>query len=450
MCPTAPSRSTSAASLIVPLIVQRDLLGYIYADIDGAFGRFHDGDRDLLAMLASQAAVALANVRFAEGLERKVAERTAELSSAPSELTIINSIQQGMAAELNFQAIVDLVGDKLREVLKTQDIGIGWSIRGPARASYLTSTSTASACDPPGIPEPGGTEQRMRRHACRWSYNSAPSSSASGMACCPAPTWRNPSSACRSSAATACSGSLQLENHEREHAFGDAEVRLLQTVASSMGVALENARLFDETQRLLKETEQRAAEMAVINSIQQGIAGELDFQAIVDLVGDKLREVLKTDDIGIDWYRPADRTAPLPLRVRARRTPGHRAEPPTPGGLVETIARRANAVVLQHAWPSNWPPASPSLPGTDRAMSLAAGAHHRQRPRARHHRARRTTSASTPSANPRSGCSDGRSPAWASRWRTRACSRRSSAARARARRSPKSGATSRRRSTCRR
>ena len=71
-------------------------------------------------------------------------------------------------------------------------------------------------------------------------------------------------------------------------------MRLLETVASRMGVALENARLFDETQRLLKETEQRAAEMAVINSIQQGIAGELDFQAIVDLVGDKLREVLKS------------------------------------------------------------------------------------------------------------------------------------------------------------
>ena len=40
-----------------------------------------------------------------------------------------------------------------------------------------------------------------------------------------------------------------------------------------MGAALENARLFDETQRLLQETEQRNAELAVINSIQQGIAG---------------------------------------------------------------------------------------------------------------------------------------------------------------------------------
>ena len=53
----------------------------------------------------------------------------------------------------------------------------------------------------------------------------------------------------------------------------NSDVRLLQTLANSMSVALENARLFDETQRLLKETEQRAAELAVINSIQAGPGG---------------------------------------------------------------------------------------------------------------------------------------------------------------------------------
>ena len=109
----------------MPLIVQRELLGYVYADIDGAFGRFHDGDRDLLAMLASQAAVALANVRFAAGWNAR--SRSAPLSlraSARGELAIINSIQQGIAGSLDFQGIVDLVGDKLREVFKSDDIGI--------------------------------------------------------------------------------------------------------------------------------------------------------------------------------------------------------------------------------------------------------------------------------------------------------------------------------------
>ncbi len=95
-----------------------------------------------------------------------------------------------------------------------------------------------------------------------------------------------------------------LENYERENAFGESEVRLLQTVASTMGVALENARLFDETQRLFKESEQRAAELAIINSVQQALAAELNMQGIYDAVGDKIREIFNQADIGIRIYDP--------------------------------------------------------------------------------------------------------------------------------------------------
>src|SRR5437773_8571478 len=88
-------------------------------------------------------------------------------------------------------------------------------------------------------------------------------------------------------------GSIMLENYERENAFGEAEVRLLTTVAASMGVALENARLFDETQRLFKESEQRAAELAIINSVQAALAAELNMQGMYDAVGDKSREMFR-------------------------------------------------------------------------------------------------------------------------------------------------------------
>src|SRR5207249_1326986 len=89
-------------------------------------------------------------------------------------------------------------------------------------------------------------------------------------------------------------GMISLEDYERENAYGDADARLLSTVAASMGIALENARLFDETQRLFKESEQRAAQLAIINSVQQGLAAELNFQAIIDLVGDKIAEIFRT------------------------------------------------------------------------------------------------------------------------------------------------------------
>ena len=55
-----------------------------------------------------------------------------------------------------------------------------------------------------------------------------------------------------------------------------------------MGVALENARLFDETKRLLAETDARAAELAIINEIGAALAEQLDFQAIIDLVGERV------------------------------------------------------------------------------------------------------------------------------------------------------------------
>ena len=59
---------------------------------------------------------------------------------------------------------------------------------------------------------------------------------------------------------------------EREGAFSDSDVRLLSTLAASLSVALDNARLFDETTHLLAETEQRNAELAVINEIGEALA----------------------------------------------------------------------------------------------------------------------------------------------------------------------------------
>ena len=69
-----------------------------------------------------------------------------------------------------------------------------------------------------------------------------------------------------------------------------------------MGVALENARLFEETKRLLTETDQRAAELAIINSVQDGLAAELDMQAMYDLVGDKILEIFDTQVVDIGVY----------------------------------------------------------------------------------------------------------------------------------------------------
>ena len=59
-------------------------------------------------------------------------------------------------------------------------------------------------------------------------------------------------------------GVISLQNVDREHAFGETDQRLLATLAGSLSVALDNA-------RLVHETRQRVAELATVNSVGQAL-----------------------------------------------------------------------------------------------------------------------------------------------------------------------------------
>ncbi len=109
-------------------------------------------------------------------------------------------------------------------------------------------------------------------------------------------------------------GRISLQNLDRPNAFSEADVRLLTTLASSLSVALENARLFDETQRLLAETNERAAELAIINSVQEGLAAKLDMQSMYDLVGDKIQEIFDAQVAVITLLDHATELHDLPVR----------------------------------------------------------------------------------------------------------------------------------------
>ncbi|MGZ8260802.1 MAG: GAF domain-containing protein, partial [Caldimonas sp.] len=233
------------------------------------------------------------------------------LAQRSGELAIIDAIQQAVSAGLGFQAIVDLVGDKLREVFRTGNVNIAWwdDRADTVQVLYRYEHGRPLPLPPPWPRDRGGPVADILRDRQPRVANTRAEQTLAGVAPAPGTDWAHSLAGVAIVGSKRTLGVIGLQNHEREYAFGAEEVRLLQTIAASMGVALENARLFDETQRLLKEAEQRNAGLAVITSIQQGIAGSLSFQSIVELVGEKLRELLRVDTIGIRWYDHATRTA---------------------------------------------------------------------------------------------------------------------------------------------
>jgi signal transduction histidine kinase len=98
-------------------------------------------------------------------------------------------------------------------------------------------------------------------------------------------------------------GVLDVQSQHPDN-FEPSDVELMQAIASQTGVAMENARLFAESQRLLKETEQRAHELEIINSVQQGLASKLDIQSIYNLVGDTFHKFFNAQVVMISTYDP--------------------------------------------------------------------------------------------------------------------------------------------------
>ena len=245
--------------LIAPLVAQQQVLGLLYADIDGVFGRFDDADRDLLAMLAAQAAVALAKIHASEGLEAKVAERSAEAQAAreraeqrAGELAVVNGIQQGMTANLSLQAIVEVVGERLRELFKSDDIAITllddttqqrYSVYAVERDQRLRIAPFPVASQARIVAElMRGRPVLVKNRAAAQAYRprTLPGTVPATSVFVPV------------QAGNALHLAIRLLSLEREDAFDAATVRMLGTVAASMRLALQNARLVAETQEALQ------------------------------------------------------------------------------------------------------------------------------------------------------------------------------------------------------
>ncbi|HZD55515.1 MAG TPA: GAF domain-containing protein, partial [Anaerolineales bacterium] len=276
----------------LPLKVEDKVLGVLAIQSYEPGVAYAGEDVQVLTFVAQHIATALTRARAIE-----------ETRQRNSELQIINSIQQGLAAELDFQSIVDLAGDKLSEIFKIGDLVISWYQEETDLIHYLYTYEHGKRLTLPAQPpNPGGPYQTIVKTRQPMLLNtpedyarlkigtiSGTDSSKSMMS---VPIISN----------DRVLGIISLENYERENAFGDSDMRLLTTIAASLGTALQNARLFDETQRLLKVTEQRNAELAIINSVQAGLVAKMDMQGIYDLVGDKIRDVFDAQGVGINIY----------------------------------------------------------------------------------------------------------------------------------------------------
>jgi PAS domain S-box-containing protein len=294
----------------MPLFAGKQVNGYISLQNLDMEGAFHPADVRLLETIGNSLSIALENARHFDETQRLLDETR----QRNAELAVINSVQHGLATHLDMQSIYELVGEQVREIFASDTTMIAFYDREnkifdmpyyadrEMRLSGKTShgSGLAEIAIETGKPLLCGTKEEWSNRGAR-HIPSPGSEEDLNESVLFVPVFRRGE----------VTGVISVQSYQ-QHAYDEGDVRLMTTLANSMSVALENARLFAETQRLLDETAQRAAELATVNTVNRALAAEMDLDSLIQLTGEQMRITFNADIVYVALLEPATGEIKLP------------------------------------------------------------------------------------------------------------------------------------------
>ncbi|MDP8956890.1 MAG: response regulator [Actinomycetota bacterium] len=230
----------------VPLKTEGKTIGALVVQSYSPDTRLTEDDLELLVFVGNHVAAALSRARAIEEIRQRNAE-----------LAIINSVQEGLAAQLHIQAMYELVGAKVEEVFDAQVLDI--SLYDPE-----THTLTFQYTVERGVRFPAMTRPLFgfRKHVIETQQPLLIERDAERRAHQfgqPAAIQGEPSKSLLFvplMIAGEARGVISVQNLDREYAFTSSDVNLLTTLASTLSVALDRARLVEEAKEARAAAEQ--------------------------------------------------------------------------------------------------------------------------------------------------------------------------------------------------
>ncbi len=245
--------------------------------------------------------VALENARLFDETNRLLKET----EQRKGELAVINSVQEGLVREMDMQAIYNLVGNRICEVFDIQTVLIrtfdhetglehwqyaiekGERMYSKPRPIIWANKQLIHSKQPILINE-NYVETALKYGGTGVSKGLPPKSAVFVPMI----------------VGDVVKGSVSLQNVDRENAFTESDLRLLTTLANSMSVAIENARLFDETKLLLAETERGKKNVELLSEIGKKITASLDFEKIFYKLYEHINQLADASIFGVGIYHP--------------------------------------------------------------------------------------------------------------------------------------------------
>ncbi|MBI3240843.1 MAG: GAF domain-containing protein [Chloroflexi bacterium] len=297
--------SRTRSWLGTPLISKGQVLGLLA--LDKVEVGFYSANHAVLSMaFANQAAVALDNARLFE----ESVKRALELNDRSQRLALLNRISTSLNTTLDFDRILEIAVREMSKALEISRVGAIIYDEGagvgnvlaefPVNRSAQTAIVTIPLANNPLV-------DRLRETLAPVMIDDVLHTELLAEQARQMLLQRRVKSALIVPliAGGQLLGSLTVDQGERGR-FQPGEIELAQTIANQTAVAIQNARLYDETQL-------RLSELSAINQVSRVITAATDLNELFASLPEQLGAMLNTQNLYLALYDPTRNLLTFPM-----------------------------------------------------------------------------------------------------------------------------------------
>ncbi len=283
----------------IPLISKGQVVGVIALEKEEA--NFY-AEENIKAMVtfAGQAAVALENARLYE----ESTNRAAELDERSQRLTLLNRLSAKLSGSLDLNYILNLTLGELAQAVTCDSVS---AVLFNSSARPILEAEQPSILDayPLLLPE-SPIFERLRESLGIFSTDDVSKEkeldrlqeffgvrSTQALLILPLATGGD------------LHGLMMAHTHHPGR-FELDEVELARTISNQAAVAIQNARLFQETERLFSETQRRSTELGILFELGVNITQVLDQNRLIEATFENVTRLLGADTCALVLVRPGD------------------------------------------------------------------------------------------------------------------------------------------------
>jgi len=311
----------------IPLKASGEVIGMLSIDssLPGAYG---ERELDAAGAFADLAAVAVRNARLFSETKRRL-----------DELDAVNKVGAAVASRLNVDELCEVVGERVQAVFRAGVVYVAvWDEEsGLVRVPYYSNGGKREAYGPFAYGE--GLCSHVLKELKTLYLGAGVGSALPGLGASALPG-REPASwlGVPISSGRRALGVLCAQSYDREYAFSDDDVRLLSTIASTVGAGIRNARLYEEARRM-------AEEAAAIADAGREIGESLDPDEVLHRIAQRAQSLLSRDTAAVFLVEP-DGSIRAVVSVGAHAEHFRDFRMPSSAGIVGRVVSKGSGEVV--------------------------------------------------------------------------------------------------------